>query len=346
MINRVEANLNQVVVHQLGKKSEGEDVTFSQELIDISNADIHQTLLQYFIDTFKEPDFFTFTFNDGDFILNPLYNYLGNVFDDPSSFYEHSVKIARLLHDKSSNPLIKSGDFCMAYIHNILIDDEMVDAIGIFKSENKDDFILIDKVDQKIDLQIQKGINTSKMDKACLILNTERDTGFKILNIDHSNRQKEARYWRDDFLIIEARSDDYHSTTNLIRMTAEFVKKRLPAEAPLDKKDQSAYLKKSEDYFKNQESFELQDYKEQVFQSEEVSAAFEEYRREEQPSRAHQDSFAISEYAVKKQSKVFKSVIKLDKNFHVYVHGDNSKITKGELENGQKYYMLYYDEER
>ena len=39
--------------------------------------------------------------------------------------------------------------------------------------------------------------------------------GFKILNIDHSNRQKEARFWRDDFLYIKAKSDDYHNTNHI-----------------------------------------------------------------------------------------------------------------------------------
>lgn len=343
MINKASASLMDVVIHQLGKKSEGEDISFSDGVIDLSNEGLKETLLSYFVDSFKEPNFYTFTFNDGDFVLNPLYNYIGNIFDDPDLIYEMSVKVARHLHDKSANPLIKSGDFCITYIKDILVDDEMVDAVGIFKSEDKDAFIKIDRDGKSFSINIDKGINTAKIDKACLILNTERDTGFKILNIDHSNKNREARYWRDEFLILEARSDDYHSTTNLIRMTAEFVKKRLPADAPLDKKDQSAYLKRSEEYFNNQESFEIDDYKEQVFKSEQVSMAFEDYRQEQ--DRKHDESFAISEYAVKKQSKVFKSVIKLDKNFHIYVHGDSSKIQKGELENGQKYYMLYYDDE-
>ncbi len=345
MINRASASLDKVIVHQLGKKSEGEDVIFSNEAISLENVDTREVLLSYFLDSFREPDFFTFTFNDGDFVLNPLYNYIGNIFDEPALLYEISVKIARLLHDKSNNPLIKSGDFCITYIKDILVDDEMVDAVGIFKSEDKDAFIKIDKDGKSFSINIDKGINTNKMDKACLILNTERDTGFKILNIDHSNKNREARYWRDEFLILEARSDDYHSTTNMIRMTAEFVKKRLPADAPLDKKDQSAYLKRSEDYFKNQEEFEIDEFKEKVFKNKQVSMAFEDYRQEQVQERKHDETFAISEYAVKKQSKVFRSVIKLDKNFHIYVHGDSSKIQKGELENGQKYYMLYYDDE-
>jgi hypothetical protein len=52
----------------------------------------------------------------------------------------------------------------------------------------------------------------------------------------------------------------------------------------------------------------------------------------------------FSESAVKKQARVFKSVIKLDKNFHIYVHGNRELIEQGTDEKG-KYYKVYYKEE-
>jgi len=58
------------------------------------------------------------------------------------------------------------------------------------------------------------------------------------------------------------------------------------------------------------------------------------------------DSFAISPSAVKKQAKVFKTVLKLDKNFHVYIHGRRDLIEKGYDEmSGKHYYKLYFEEE-
>jgi hypothetical protein len=48
--------------------------------------------------------------------------------------------------------------------------------------------------------------------------------------------------------------------------------------------------------------------------------------------------------AVKKQARVFKNVIKLDKNFHIYVHGDRNLIERGADENGT-FYKIYYKEE-
>jgi hypothetical protein len=56
------------------------------------------------------------------------------------------------------------------------------------------------------------------------------------------------------------------------------------------------------------------------------------------------DEFPISANAVKKQARIFKSVIKLDKNFHIYVHGNRNLIEQGIDENG-KFYKIYYKEE-
>jgi hypothetical protein len=49
---------------------------------------------------------------------------------------------------------------------------------------------------------------------------------------------------------------------------------------------------------------------------------------------------------VKKQARVFKNILKLDKNFDIYIHGNRELIEKGIDENGRKYYKIYYEEEK
>jgi hypothetical protein len=56
------------------------------------------------------------------------------------------------------------------------------------------------------------------------------------------------------------------------------------------------------------------------------------------------DDFTISGSAVKKQARTFKSVIKLDKNFHIYIHGNRNLIEQGTDENGKFYKIYYYKE--
>jgi hypothetical protein len=58
------------------------------------------------------------------------------------------------------------------------------------------------------------------------------------------------------------------------------------------------------------------------------------------------ESFEISTPAVKRQARVFKSVIKLDRNFHIYVHGDRELIERGYDEAmGKHFYKIYFDQE-
>ncbi len=56
-------------------------------------------------------------------------------------------------------------------------------------------------------------------------------------------------------------------------------------------------------------------------------------------------NFEISVQAVKKQARVFKSILKLDKNFHIYIHGDRNLIEQGEEKDGRKYNKIYYKDE-
>ncbi|MDR0687903.1 MAG: nucleoid-associated protein, partial [Prevotellaceae bacterium] len=58
------------------------------------------------------------------------------------------------------------------------------------------------------------------------------------------------------------------------------------------------------------------------------------------------ERFGISEAAVKRQARVLKSVIKLDKNFHIYVHGRREYITRGyDEKTGLHFYQLFFREE-
>ncbi len=83
-----------------------------------------------------------------------------------------------------------------------------------------------------------------------------------------------------------------------------------------------------------------------MLQDEEVIESFGNFKSdyEQDMQVSISEDFAISEAAVKKQSRGFKSVIKLDKNFHIYVHGDRKMLEQGADEKG-KYYRLYFDEE-
>ncbi|GFI54765.1 hypothetical protein IMSAGC022_01389 [Alistipes sp.] len=90
----------------------------------------------------------------------------------------------------------------------------------------------------------------------------------------------------------------------------------------------------------------MEEFTNEVFAQSEVIDSFNKYKENYEQDRDLEiaDSFTISESAVKKQARAFKSVIKLDKNFHIYVHGNRNLIEQGEDEKG-KFYKVYYREE-
>lgn len=347
MINRIEASLHSICIHQVGNAAEDEGVKLSNEIISPQEENIDELLLKYFIDNFKDPEFFNFTFTSGEVELNPIYNFVCNIFDDPSCLLEQSVKITRHLYEKSSHPNIKSGDLVVGYIENVLIDDELLNAVAIFKSESKDTFLKLETDGNNYKIDYENGINIEKLDKACLIFDTEREQGLKLAIIDKSNRNKDALYWREEFLNVTSRKDNYHATTQYISLTKSYVKERLKHEDNTSKIDEADIMHRSKEYLQNVETFDRSEFEDQVFRSEQLKTSFQEFSDDFEAERQVklQDSFEVSAHAVKKKTKSFRSVIKLDKNFHVYVHGDRSKIERIEESDGTKYYKLFFESE-
>ena len=142
--------------------------------------------------------------------------------------------------------------------------------------------------------------------------------------MDNTNRA-EARYWIDDFLHVRPRQDNYHNTHNVLAMCKKYVTGHLPSEFDVSKADQAEMLNETMKYFREQDCFSLDDFSEKVIRIE--------------------DEFAISDSAVRKQARAYKSVIKLDRNFHIYVHGNRNLLEQGEDEKG-KFYKVYYQEEQ
>ena len=257
------------------------------------------------------------------------------------------MNVARHLFELSVHPQIKSGDLFVVYFSNLLISGETTDAIGLFKSENRQAFLKLDTTTEDFSLQSEDGINVDKLDKGCLILNAGKESGYKVCIIDKSNKAAEAQYWKDNFLQLKPCSDDYHQTKEFMNITKNFVTKRLIEDFEVSKADQIDLLNRSVAYFKNNETFDKKDFEDEVFQNKEVINAFhnydEVYRDDNNIDIA--DSFDISPQAVKKQTRVFKSVLKLDKNFHIYIHGDKDLIEQGVEKDGRKFYKIYFENE-
>lgn len=346
MIHSESTSIQSIVLHKVGNKSGDEGLHVSKSELQI-NGNIRELLLHYFITPFKNQEYFRF-FHDSGLHMNEVYSFVSTIFDEPESFYDESVRLAKHLYEQSTHPKIKGGEFYVVYFNEMLLDGEEVDAIGLFKSESKETYLKIYPNGENYEIHSDHGININKLDKGCLIFNTEADAGFVVAAVDNLNKNADARYWFDQFLKIRQREDKYYHTEQALSMCKTFVLEKLPQEFAVDRADQAEILNESAEYFKENESFDLRDFAEKVIKQPEVIDSFMGYKENYEESHELQfaDSFDISEEVVKKKSRYFKSVIKLDKNFHIYIHGKRERVKKGvDPESGLSYYQLLFENE-
>jgi len=253
--------------------------------------------------------------------------------------------LAKLLYEHSTNPRTKGGEFYVCYFKDLIVKGERYDAVGLFKSENKDTFLKVSPKNENFELETLQGINLNKVDKGCIIYNTTKEQGYLISIIDGTSRA-ETSYWMDDFLQVRQRQDEYFETQETLTLYKEFITKQLPQEFEISRADQVDLLNKSLTFFKEKEEFKMEEFAGEVLADDEVINSFNTFKTQYEDERDYvlSDDFAINDAAVKKNARLLKSIIKLDKNFHIYVHGDRKKLQQGQDENG-KYYILYFEEE-
>ncbi len=278
-------DIQKITVHQVGNKYKEEELTLSEKILEVSE-EVLESLTIYFTKPFNDRDFHRLS-HVNDLEMNEVYQYVSKIFENADSLQEQSIKLAKQLYKISEHPNIKSGEFYVVYFTNCQVEGNVVDAVGLFKSESKDKFIKVKRHAGSFVIESQEGVNINKLDKGCMIYNMEREDGYVASVVDNTNKNVEARYWMDDFLQLE-----------------------------------------------------------EVIAQPEVIEVFNSFRNKaaEERGLSFEDDFDISPRAVKKSTKNFKSIIKLDKNFHIYVHGNPNLITREEDENG-KFYKIYFREE-
>ena len=348
MIDFTQTTIENLVVHHIGSRGEGEEARYSKDVFRLqSEEEMVDVLKQYFFKPFKTEAYYNFHHEEG-LEQNLVYNLSAEVFENATSFYDISIKIANHLYEQSNHPKIRGGEFYMVLFRNCVVDGEIADAIGIFKSENKDTFLKVYLRDQNFELGAQEGINIKKLDKGCLIFNTEKEIGFKICSVDNINKGNEAQFWQSDFLGLKPREDNYYFTNNYLQMCKGFVGEVFNDENEVPKPDQIDLLNRSMDFFNKNAAFSEKEFEKEVIRQPEVIDAFQDYKGffESEKNMPIHDSFDISKDAVSAEKKHFKSVLKLDKNFHVYVHGKRQYLEKGfDSQRGLNFYKLYYEVE-
>lgn len=347
-INFADATLKKLIIHFVGNAGLEEKLKISEKPIQNIDDSLLEVLKKYFLTPFKGIEYFHFTHHSEDLNLNEMYHYCEKIFESKDEFVHQSALIASHLYENSNHPKIQGGELYVAFFNDILVNDESTSAIGIFKSENKDTFLKINIGDDNYDLTTDTGININKLDKGCLILELEKENGYLVCSVDHTNKGNEALYWKDNFLKLKPKKDAYFHTNNYLKITSDFIQHKLKDEFELQKIDEVDLMNRSLNFFKKNENFDFNKFTEEILPQEEVRETFKSFKKQYEKENDFNiaDEFEIHDKAVKKQARVFKSILKLDKNFHIYVHGNRDLILRGQdEENGMNYYKLYFKEE-
>ena len=339
MIQINEAIISKIICHRVCNDELKSII--SDDTIAIANSDDGKIFTEILLKPFQNSEMVYEFYHEIDLNLNVIYKIAQDIYNG-GEFVRKSQDIVSHLVKSSRYPNIKDGDLLIATFEDVVVENKYCEAICICKIEDKVNFIEPDYQNlQKT--RVRKGISANKIDKACLIIFNQDNT---IVCTTDKNKI-DTQYWIEDFLSIRPKQNEYYNTKNMLTATRVFVTKEMPQVfSGVSKADQADILNKSVNFFKDNNTFDINEFTNDVMPEPELKEQFNDFLSlySEREGVELVDHFDISTPAVKKQARVFKNVIKLDKNFHIYIHGDRKLIEQGEDEKG-KYYKVYFKEE-
>lgn len=345
MLNLFNAQIEVLSLHKIGNKSRNESMVLSEQPYKL-NDEITPLLKEFFLKPFreKEENYFQFA-HEVDLEYNNMFRFVSNIFENSNRSHEISKNITEHLFEQSNHPHIKNGEVYVVYFTNVSIDNIITDAVGIFKSEIKKDFIQIQENGSHLEMLLEQGILLEKIDKGALIFNHKKEEGYKVLTID-SNRY-DARYWLEHFLSVDAFHDENFNTKKYLKFCQEFAKDVvLPAE---DKQQEVMFMNRAINHFAKNDEFEESSFLNEVIDNPDLIPEFKNYKVDKGAKYSIEDltSFPISNSAVSEVKRKFKSVINLDTNIQIKLNFVNQEsadkyVEKGYDEERQMYYYLVY----
>lgn len=349
MIKRTRAAISKFIIHKVGNKFNSATNVFSEDVITF-DEESYELMKPFLLKSFGNVAE-SFRFNHhANIELNEINNYTSEIFTDNSTFIDISKHIVNHLYEQSNSAQIKTGDVIIALFEEIEYKDVVTQAIGIFKIESKINFFQTFMEKDSLDVFVQQGISTKKLDKGCLIINSSDAEGRVILSVDNNNY--DAQYWGKNFLNVKYADDNNQHTQNYIEMCKDFSEEIIKEDFGVQEK--SKFLAKTVDFFKENEDVNIQDFKEEVFEeNEDFKPLFDDYKKqfEEINDVLVRNQFAISDIVLKKQKQKIKTEIKLDTNIQIKLDIDAPDASSEYLEKGydeekkMKFYKVFFNEE-
>lgn len=335
-------SIEKMIVHAVGNKDREEGVSFSK--IELDFKEIQGDVENLIEKSFNTSDLYEFYFEQ-DINLNPIYTFVKALFAEPERFVEQSNLIAKILYERSNRPSVMKGELNVIYLTGCEFDGDVVDALALLKMEQRERMVRYERDGSGFKVVTIEGINLSKMDKGCLIFNTDGANGYKIAIVNKTTKNQDKAYWQDDFLHVRSCQSAYHQTINLIGLCKDFVREEME---DCDKMQRSLAVARAKAMIATQEEIDLNDFAEEVFQNASLADRFMDYRdSSEYANELPTDNLKIEKKIPKKIIAMPSNVIHLDANFDIVIKGGEELILKGlDERSGMKYYKLFYGDER
>ncbi len=348
MIKRTNASIYKCIIHKVGNKFNSTKNAFSEKEITFDEAS-YDLILPFLLRPFGNV-VQSYRFNHhSNLALNEINNYANLIFGDEDQFIDTSKHIVTHLFEQSNSAQIKTGDVLVCHFNGIQYNEMTVDAIGIFKIENKTNFFQTYLENNSYDVLVQTGINSKKVDKGCLILNTSDREGNIILSVDNNNY--DTQYWINKFLNIKYADDTNSHTQNYIELCKEFSTEVIKTN--YGEHERNTFLAKSVDFLKENEIINVERFKDEVFEEDKYKSLFDDYKKdfEDENDVLIRNQFDMSEAVLNKEKKKIKTDIKLDTHIQIKLDIDAPDASTEYLERGydedkkMHYYKVFFNTE-
>ncbi len=188
-----ESVVKAIMLHQVGNRLREESLVLADEGFAITDSISNVILGGYLRGIVSDKNQYVLS-HESDIALNDVVHHTSEFFSQRTSFEDLSKKMATHLYSSAHHPNIASGDLFVILFDKLKVDDAYRSAIGIYKSESKQQYLSARVDGDTQQLEVSSGINPDLIDKGALIV----EGSNIIYAIDRLSSR--TKYWIDDFL--------------------------------------------------------------------------------------------------------------------------------------------------
>lgn len=196
-----EAVVRSIIVHQVGNRLREEPLVLADQCFSISERISNMILSGYLRGIVADKNLCLLT-HETDMALNDVVHHTSNFFTEKISFVELSQRLATHLYASTHHPNIAAGDLFVILFDKLRLDGQYRSAVGVYKSESKQQYISAKIEAGEHQLEALTGVNPELIDKGALIT----EGSGSVYALDRlGNRTK---YWLEDFLMAKQIPDE------------------------------------------------------------------------------------------------------------------------------------------